>query len=60
MKKHILKSIYVLGLVLTSTIIFAQAPLPPEGVGVPLDSSFLPITLAVGVVALLARRKKKQ
>jgi hypothetical protein len=57
MKKKIIVAIGVLLVISISG--FAQGG-PPPSVVTPLDSSvFLPITMAIGIVTLLAKRKKK-
>jgi len=61
MKNQLIKkAIFLLGALFLSVAVFSQPPNPSGGASAPLDSSiFLPLTLAVGIIALLAKRKKK-
>jgi len=62
MKNQLIKkAILLFGALIISIAAFSDNPGDPGYVAAPLDSSlFLPLTLAVGVVALLAKRKKKK
>lgn len=63
MKKNILyKIILIAGLIFTATILNAENPVdPPKVTEAPLDSMmFLPITVAVGLVVFMTKRKKNK
>lgn len=64
MKKNILyKIILIAGLFFTATILNAQTYIGPNPTllkEAPLDSMmFLPITVAIGLVAIMTKRRKK-